>query len=92
MCGVVNPPNIKLTTGTVDFNKVLASGMMAGAGSAVLSTPIDVVKTRLQVEGAKHTSAIAQFKDIAKNEGGATQCSLKLPVPWSAVSKCRPFL
>jgi len=57
--------------GTVDFNKVLASGMMAGAGSAVLSTPIDVVKTRLQVEGAKHTSAIAQFKDIAKNEGGA---------------------
>ena len=30
-----------------------------------------VVKTRLQVEGAKHTSPIAQAKDILQNEGGA---------------------
>jgi len=57
--------------GVTDFGKVLASGMGAGAFAAFLSTPIDVVKTRLQVEGAKHTSPIAQAKDILQNEGGA---------------------
>jgi hypothetical protein len=55
--------------GTQDFTKILISGLLAGAGSAAVTTPIDVVKTRLQIEGAVHTSVGPCVKDILKNEG-----------------------
>ena len=57
--------------GNTSFGKVLVSGMGAGMLGAALSTPPDVVKTRLQIKDAKHTSMVAQTKDILANEGAA---------------------
>lgn len=58
-----------LPDGSKDFGMVLASGMISGAGSAAITTPIDVVKTRMQVAGSPYTSVPQCVKDVLKNEG-----------------------
>lgn len=55
--------------GNVSFNKVLIAGMGCGSASAAFTTPIDVVKTRLQIAGAVHTSLVPCVKDVLKKEG-----------------------
>lgn len=38
--------------------------------AAAVSTPPDVVKTRIQVKDAKHSKFVPQLRDILAHEGG----------------------
>ena len=53
-------------TGNVEFWKVLVAGMAAGMGAGWLSTPMDVVKTRIQVKGARFDSVREAVPTILK--------------------------
>ncbi|KAL6045013.1 Mitochondrial inner membrane transporter, exports 2-oxoadipate and 2-oxoglutarate from the mitochond [Balamuthia mandrillaris] len=64
----------KSKTHELPVHKHIAAGAMAGLCEVLCMYPLDVVKTRLQLQSAadaRYTSVLGTFKDIIKTEGAA---------------------
>lgn len=57
--------------GTNSILSIIASGAAAGAIAAACVTPSDVIKTRLQMKGAKYKGIVDCYQHIVKSEGHA---------------------
>lgn len=55
--------------GKTSFFGILSSGLIAGASASGLTTPVDVIKTRMQVPGAKDLGPITLVKNVIQTEG-----------------------
>ena len=75
---------------TVSPFQAAACGSFAGAIAAAVTTPLDVIKTRLilekDVHGKQYTGIVDVFKRVVKEEGGKTLFSGLAPrVMWITI-------
>ena len=68
----LSPPSLRATDGPVPASSVLQAGAITGLLIAFIETPIDLIKTKMQIQGINFASGTAASTSSSSSSGAAS--------------------